>query len=242
MFESVLNKIHLRFKNREWAANVLAESIKDLIKKEKMNSSNGNDIIVLGIPRGGVVTGDIIAQKLDASFNILIPRKLAAPHNQELAIGAVMEDGTTYLNDELVRMLSISHEYIDQVRSEQIEEIKRRRLLYQNNAIDDTVSLTDDIIGKNKTVILADDGVATGATLMAAARWVKGKNLPIQLIIASPIAPKEILTRLKKEADYFEVIISPSTSSFKSVGQYYQSFEQVTDEQVMAIMRRRGLL
>jgi predicted phosphoribosyltransferase len=102
--------------------------------------------------------------------------------------------------------------------------------------------LTDDIIGKNKTVILADDGVATGATLMAAARWVKGKNLPIQLIIASPIAPKEILTRLKKEADYFEVIISPSTSSFKSVGQYYQSFEQVTDEQVMAIMRRRGLL
>jgi putative phosphoribosyl transferase len=241
MFESILNKIHLRFKNREWAANVLAESIKDLIKKEKMDSK---DIVVLGIPRGGVVTADVIAQKLHASFNILIPRKIASPHNEELAIGAVMEDGTTYLNDELVRILNISQEYIDQVKSEQIEEIKRRRLLYQSRSktLEDNSSLTRNILGKSKTVVLVDDGVATGATLIAAARWVKGKNMSNQLIIATPIAPKEILTKLKKEADYVEVIIAPPTSSFKSVGQYYQSFDQVTDEQVIEIMRRRGLL
>jgi putative phosphoribosyl transferase len=113
------------------------------------------------IPRGGVITADIIAQKLNASFDILIPRKIPAPHNQELAIGAVMEDGTTYLNDELIRMLEISSEYIDKVKSDQIEEIKRRRLLYRNRSIEDNSSLTHDTISKNKTVILVDDGAAT---------------------------------------------------------------------------------
>ncbi|HEY7571708.1 MAG TPA: phosphoribosyltransferase family protein [Nitrososphaeraceae archaeon] len=239
MFESILNKFQLKFKNREWAANVLAESLKDILKNEKINSK---DISIFGIPRGGVITGDVVAQQLNASFNILMPRKIAAPHNEELAIGAVMEDGTTYLNDDLVRILNISQQYIEQVKSEQIEEIKRRRSLYQNKTVNDSFSLTQDIIGKSKTVVLADDGAATGATLLAAARWIKGKNLPIQLIIATPIAPKEILTRLKKEVNHVEVIISPSTSSFKSVGQYYQSFEQVTDEQVIEIMRRRGSL
>jgi putative phosphoribosyl transferase len=239
MFDSLLNKFHLRFKNREWAANVLAGSIKDLVKKEKIS---GNDIIVLGIPRGGVVTADIIAQKLDAAFNILIPRKIAAPHNEELAIGAVTEDGTTYLNDRLIKMLNISQEYIEQVKSEQIEEIKRRHSLYHDKSVKDSSSLAQAIINKNKTVVLADDGAATGATLIAAARWIKAKNISIQLIIALPVAPKEIVSLLKKESDYVEVIIAPSTSSFKSVGQYYQSFEQVTDEQVMEIMRRRGLL
>jgi predicted phosphoribosyltransferase len=116
------NSFKIQEQRMGWAANVLAESLKDLIKKEKMDSK---DMVVLGISRGGVVTADVIAEKLDASFNILIPRKIASPHN-ELAIGAVMEDGTTNLNDELVRMLNISQQYIDQITSAQIEEIKRR--------------------------------------------------------------------------------------------------------------------
>jgi putative phosphoribosyl transferase len=85
-------------------------------------------------------------------------------------------------------------------------------------------------------------GLLPGATLIAAARWIINKGLPIQLIITIPVAPKDILTILKKEADHVEVIIAPSNYSFKSVGQYYQSFEQVTDEQVIEIMRKRGLL
>ena len=89
----------------------------------------GKDLVVFGIPRGGVITADVIAQKLNASFDILIPRKIGAPHNQELAIGAVVEDGTTYLNDELIRMLEISSEYIDKVKSEQIGW-----LIYYNNS------------------------------------------------------------------------------------------------------------
>jgi predicted phosphoribosyltransferase len=202
----------------------------------------GKDLVVFGIPRGGVITADVIAQKLNASFDILIPRKIAAPHNQELAIGAVMEDGTTYLNDKLIRMLEISSEYIDKVKSEQIVEIERRSLLYRNKSIEDNSSLTHDIISKSKIVVLADDGAATGATLIATARWIRNKSLPIQLIIATPVAPKDVVSLLKKEADHIEVIISPSSCSFKSVGQYYQSFEQITDEQVIEIIRKRGLL
>lgn len=242
MFESILNKIHLRFKNREWAANVLAESIKDLLKKEKINSSN-NDLLILGIPRGGVVTADVIAQKLNATFDILIPRKISAPHNRELAVGSVMEDGTTYLNDKLITMLNISMDYIDRAKSEQIDEIKRRYSLYQkNNNTKTNSSHIQDTIDKSKAVILVDDGAATGATLIAAARWIKNNHPSIPLIIGIPIAPNEIVSLLKNEADHVEVIISPPTSSFKSVGQYYQSFEQITDEQVIEITRRRGLL
>lgn len=145
-----------------------------------------------------------------------------------------MEDGTTYLNDELIRELEISQEYIEKEKIEQIEEIKRRYSLYQNVR-------RREYQFKDKTVILADDGAATGATIIAAARWIK-KNIPnnpkSHLIIAVPVAPKPTKELLRRESDHVEVILSPSTFNFKSVGQYYQSFEPVTDEQVINIMER----
>ena len=176
MFESILNKFHLRFKNREWAANLLAESLKDVIKNEEITSK---EVVVLGIPRGGVVTADVISKKLKTSFDILIPMKLGAPHNQELGIGAVMEDGTTYLNENIIMTLKISSEYIAQVKSEQINEAKRRRLLYLNKK-DEKSNLIFNTIDNTKTVILADDGAATGATLIAATRWIKNKKIILQ--------------------------------------------------------------
>ncbi len=183
-----------------------------------------------------MIVGDIIAKKLSCEFDIIIPRKLHAPHNEELAIGAVMEDGTTYLNDELIRELEISQEYIEKEKIEQIEEIKRRYSLYQN------VERRREYQFKDKTVILADDGAATGATIIAAARWIKKKKTPnnpkSNLIIALPVAPKPTKELLRRESDHVEVILSPSTFNFKSVGQYYQSFEPVTDEQVINIMER----
>ena len=146
-----------------------------------------------------------------------------------------MEDGTTYLNDELIRELEISQEYIEKEKIEQIEEIKRRYSLYRN------VERRREYQFGNKTVILADDGAATGATIIAAARWIK-KNIPnnpkSHLIIAVPVAPKPTKELLRRESDHVEVISSPSTFNFKSVGQYYQSFEPVTDEQVINIMER----
>jgi predicted phosphoribosyltransferase len=237
LFESILSKFQLRFKNREWAANLLAESLKDVLKKEGIASK---EVIVLGIPRGGVVTADVIAKKLNTSFDILIPRKLGAPHNQELGIGAVMEDGTSCLNENVITTLKISQEYITQVKSKQINEAKRRRLLYNLGKSDET-SLTS-IIDNTKTVILADDGAATGVTLIAATRWIKNKSYsPRRIIIATPIAPKDIVSSLRKESHHVVVILSPSNSIFRSVGQYYQEFDPVSDEEVVQIIKSRNI-
>ena len=160
-------------------------------------------------------------------------KKLCAPHSEELAIGAVMEDGTTYLNDILVKELEVSQEYIEKEKVDQILEIKYRGKDYTAREVYNIIN--------GKTVILVDDGAATGATVIAAARWIKKTNNPRgRLIIAVPVAPKETLNLLKKEADSIEVITSPSTSNFKSVEQYYQSFEPVTDQQVIQIMMRKN--
>ncbi|MGB7635349.1 MAG: phosphoribosyltransferase family protein [Nitrososphaeraceae archaeon] len=231
IFESISSKFQLKLRDRANAANILGQALKDVIKKEQERKGS----IVLGIPRGGVIVGDIIARRLSCEFDIIIPRKLRAPHSEELAIGAVMEDGTTYLNDTLVRESKVSQEYIEKEKAYQIQEIKRRSSLYRNSQ--DRYKLRN-----NKYVILADDGAATGATVVAAARWIKKKNIttnnPKRLIIAIPVAPKETLNLLKNEADHVEVITSPSTYNFKSVGQYYQNFEPVTDEQVIDVMKR----
>ena len=113
-------------------------------------------------------------------FDIIIPKKLCAPHSEELAIGAVMEDGTTYLNDILVKELEVSQEYIEKEKVDQILEIKRRSLLYRRK--DYTAREVYNIIN-GKTVILADDGAATGATVIAAARWIKKTNNPRSRLI-----------------------------------------------------------
>jgi putative phosphoribosyl transferase len=238
IFESISSKFQLKLKDRANAANILGEALKDIIKNKEERKAS----IVLGIPRGGVIVGDIIARKLSCEFDIIIPRKLRAPHSEELAIGAIMEDGTTYLNGMLVKELEVSEEYIEKEKAYQIQEIKRRTLLYRRNSEEkEKYELKN-----NKYVILADDGAATGATVIAAARWIKKKKTttdnPKRLIIAIPVAPKETLNLLKNEADHVEVITTPSTSNFKSVGQYYQSFEPVTDEQVINIMRNWNLL
>jgi predicted phosphoribosyltransferase len=126
IFDKISSKFQLRLKDRDNAANILGEALKDVIKKEQERK----DSIVLGIPRGGVIVGDIIARKLACEFDIIIPRKLRAPHSGEIAIGAVMEDGTTYLNDMFVKELEISQEYIEKEKIYQIQEIKRRSSLY----------------------------------------------------------------------------------------------------------------
>jgi len=233
IFESISNKFHLRFRDRTNAGNILASALNDKIKKDERPYS-----IVLGIPRGGVVVADIVANKLSCHFDIVIPRKLGAPHNEEVAIGAVMEDGTTYLNEEIVRRLEVSKEYIEQEKSKQIQEIKRRTSLYRGSQSYE--------LNNMKNIVLVDDGAATGATVIAAARWVRRRSnnttLNQKLVIAVPVAPKDTLKLLKKgvEADHIEVITAPSTFVFKSVSQYYQSFEDIPDEKVIHIMKNRN--
>src|SRR5918995_4221260 len=232
IFDSTGSRFHLRFKDRTNAGNILAAALNDKIKKDERPCS-----IVLGIPRGGVVVADIVANKLSCHFDIVVPRKLGAPHNEEVAIGAVMEDGTTYLNEEIVRILEVSKEYIEQEKAKQIQEIKRRTSLYRGSQSYELSNM--------KNIVLVDDGAATGATVIAAARWIRRSNnntLNQKVIIAVPVAPKDTLKLLKKEgeADHVEVIAAPLTFAFKSVSQYYQSFEDVPDEKVIQIMKNRS--
>jgi putative phosphoribosyl transferase len=235
MFEAISKRFQLKFKDRTAAGNILGEILKDMLKKKGLRQ----DIVVLGIPRGGVVTADAVLNKVAsptssqntsaAYFDIIIPRKLTDPDNKEQAIGAIMEDGTTYLDQKMVSMLQITPRYIEKEKANQIEEIKRRAALY-------SVNNHEHLAGK--ITILVDDGAATGATLVVAARWLKRNYMPKHLIIAVPVSPKDTVRLLKQEADVVEVVTSPS-SVFSSVGQFYQDFEQVPDDKVIAILRNR---
>lgn len=211
----------MKFRDRTDAGNLLAERL------ARMGFDNA---IVLGIPRGGVILADIVAKKLGADFDIVIPRKLGAPDNEELAIGAVMEDGTSFVNHYLVNALRISQDYLDNEKARQAEEIRRRSAAYRRPG-------AYKITGKN--TILIDDGIATGATVIASAKWARKQN-PSSLTVAVPVAPPQSVEVLEHEADSVMVLHTPR--DFSSVGQFYEEFGPVSDEQVTQVMRSRGLL
>ena len=240
IFDLISHKFQFKFKDRVAAADVLGESLKDRVKKVEEQKT----AVVLGIPRGGVITADIVAKKFSTLFfDIIVPRKLTDPDNKEQAIGAIMEDGTTYIDQQLINDLQISLEYLEKEKLEQIQEIKRRTALYRNNEPTRKGFSSSSSFLKDKTVVLVDDGAATGATIIAAARWIrKLENKPKRLIIAIPVAPKSTVNLLRKECNTeIEVVISPS-STFHSVEQYHQNFQQIPDEQVIKIMKDRNLL
>jgi predicted phosphoribosyltransferase/pimeloyl-ACP methyl ester carboxylesterase len=214
----------LRFKDRAAAGQILASILSKYNRK-------GNDITVIGIPRGGVVIADVIARRLNTKLDIVIARKLRAPDNAEQAIGAIMQDGSFYLDECVIESQKISKEYIaNEIRREK-NEIDRRVKLYR--------PYTEEYLIKNRTVILADDGAATGSTLIVAARWIK-KHLPERLIIAIPVAAESALERLRDEVDIVETMKSPRI--FNSVEQFYQRFASVQDSEVLQSLKRHGLL
>jgi putative phosphoribosyl transferase len=213
---------HIKFKDRFAAGKILAS----VLSKYK-NDREG--VAVIGIARGGVVVGDAIAEKLHSDFDIVVPRKIRSPYNSEEAIGAIMHDGSVYLNTSTLKTQhNISDEYIEMEKSEQQKEIERRLDIYRPNPREYKI--------KDRIVILVDDGIATGATVIAAARWIR-KHKPRQLIIAAPVAPKQVVKILKYEADQVEVLRNPS--DFKTVDQFYQHFAAVFDNQIVEIAKRR---
>jgi putative phosphoribosyl transferase len=237
ILDQITGKFQLKIKDRESAGNILGNALKGIVKKEDRNST-----LVLGIPRGGLVIAEIIARKLKCEFDLLMVKRLRAPHNGELAIGAVTEDGTTYLNELIINKLEISQDYIENEKSYQLNEIKRLTKLFNhgNKTLNskNTKDSLDDL--KNKTIIVVDDGSATGSTLIAAVRNIRKNMMPKRLIIALPISPKGTIDKLKNEdIDHIEVITNPQNKNFVSIEQYYRNFDQITDRQVFDIINRK---
>jgi predicted phosphoribosyltransferase len=187
-----------------------------------------NEIIVMAIPRGGVVIGDLIASSIGAELDIVVSRKIGAPHNPELAIGAVMHDGSFFPNEHVIRMLNVQQEYINEQISIQEKEIQRRLVRYRGSK---------QYVLMNKSVIIVDDGIATGATMIAAIRWLSSQQ-PKTLMVAVPVAPKDTVDKLKEEEKVDKIIVLFLPLAFSAVGEFYEDFSQVSDEEVIDIMRR----
>lgn len=206
----------LVFRDRADAATKLAKKLAWL-KDEKP--------LILAIPRGGVVTGDVIAQNLGADLDVVVSRKIGAPYNSELAIGAVMHDGSFYPNSALINALQIPSKYINEAIKLQLEEIERRLIKFRGRK---------DYNLQGKTIVLVDDGIATGATVFVAIEWIKKQN-PKKLIVAIPVGPQDTIEKLKQMA---EVVVLETPSDFGAVGEFYNDFEQVEDDTVKSIMKK----
>ena len=203
----------MRFINRVDAARQLAAKLIDL--------RGDPSVVVLGIPRGGVVVAYEIALALKSPLDVVLSRKLGAPNNAELAIGAVAENGSRILDDLLIAHLRVPPEYIERVTERQRLEIERRSALYRGQR--------KPIDVRERTAVVVDDGVATGATMIVSLRALRESGVQ-KLIAAVPVIAPESLSPVQKLADRVEYVAAPGL--FVSVGSFYDEFNQVEDEEV----------
>jgi putative phosphoribosyl transferase len=206
------------FSNRVNAGKRLAEALRPA----------GKDALVLAIPRGGVVIGYEVAHALNMPLDVIITKKIGAPDNPELAIGAVAEDGTTIVDERLVQELGVSKQYITQEVKRQTEEIRNRLTIYRGETPYPRVL--------NRDIILVDDGVATGSTLRAAIRVLRGKGAK-SVTVAVPVGPPDTVAELEREADRVVCLLTPDP--FYAIGQFYENFDQTTHEEVTRLLKRR---
>jgi len=205
------------FRDRRHAGELLAGLLEDYRGQPRT--------IVLALPRGGVPVGVVVARELGVPLDIFPVRKIGAPHQPELAIGAVAGGGVIVLNENAAASMRVSQERLDAAVAREREELLRRERLYRGKRP------PLDLAGW--TAILTDDGLATGYTMLAAVRAVRQQG-PRQIVVAVPVAPPSTLSRLRSEAD--EVVCVHSTENMFAVGEFYQDFSQVSDEEVRAAM------
>lgn len=208
------------FRNRREAGRRLAEALAHL---------GGEDPLVLALPRGGVPVGFEVATALAAPLDVLLVRKIGMPGHEELAIGAVVEgaDPQLVLNEALIEFARLPPGYVEEARERQLAEIERRRRLYQGT------EPALPVLGR--TVIVVDDGIATGATVKAAPRGIR-LGRPRRLVLAVPLAPQDTLEALAGECDEIACLASPEP--FHAVGLHYEDFGQTGDAEVVRLLRQ----
>jgi len=209
------------YRDRREAGQMLAHNLRAYDGSEK--------VIVLGLPRGGVQVAEEVARGLHAPLDVILLRKLPYPPQPELAVGAMAEDGTTFINEEFRNAVDQRPDWLEPNLHEQMGVIRKRARLYRTHRHPITI--------RGKTVILVDDGIATGATMIVAIRAVRAAGAA-KVVVAVPIASPSSLREMETLAD--EVVCLSAPSDFYAVGQAYLSFDQVSDEEVCRILDRNA--
>jgi predicted phosphoribosyltransferase len=205
----------MKFRNREHAARLLVD---------KLAKYKAQKPLVLGIPRGAVPMAKIIADGLKGEMDVVLVHKLGAPGQPEFAIGAIDENGRVYLSD-IVAELEISAQYVAREQAEQLETLRRRRAQY--------TPLRSPIDPSGRVVIVVDNGIATGASMIAALRSIREQS-PAKLVAAVAVLPVSTLREIRKYAD--EVVYLDAPEDFMAVGEYFDDFSQVTDKRVIEVL------
>lgn len=207
-----------RFKNRLHAGQYLADQL--------LQYANAPDAIVLGLPRGGVVVASEVAGKLRLPLDVFLVRKLGVPGYEELAMGALASGGVRVMNEDVLRQINISDNAIEAVTRREEQELKRREEAYRGNR--------PRLDVKDLTVILVDDGLATGATMRAAVTALR-RQKPKRIIIAVPTAAPETCDEFRTEVD--DIICGMTPTPFYAVGAWYEDFSQTTDKEVQQLLK-----
>ena len=207
----------LPIENRKTAGQALAEALRAYRDRD--------DVIVLGLPRGGVPVAMEVAVALDAPLDLMLVRKLGTPGQEELAMGAIASGDSRVINEDVVQALAISPRVIEQVAAEERNELKRREQAYRGKR--PWPKLAD------RCVILVDDGLATGATMRVAVEAVRAQ-LPAYIVVAVPVAPADTVAMLRQQAD--EIVCLAEPEPFRAIGQWYLDFSQVNDEEVRQML------
>jgi len=207
------------FRNRRDAGRVLAAYL--------AHYANRPDVLVLALPRGGVPVAYEVANALGAPLDVFLVRKLGVPGHEELAMGAVATGGVRVLNERVVGGLGIPDDVIDAVVAREEQELRRRERLYRGDR------LPPDVRGR--TVILVDDGLATGATMLAAVRALRQQQ-PARIVVAVPAGSPDTCAQLRSESD--DVVCAITPEPFSAVGRWYEDFAQTSDDEVRALLAR----
>ncbi len=209
----------IRFRDREEAGRMLAEKLR--------RYAGDPSALVLGLPRGGVVTAYEVAAALDLPLDVVVVRKLGTPGQQELAMGAIARGGIRVLNEDVVRALRIPQSKIDEAAKREEPELERREKLFRGDR--------PPLALANRTVIVVDDGLATGSTMLVAIQCIRAQK-PSGIVMAVPVAPPRTRERFRSEVD--ELICLSSPEEFSAVGEWYDDFAQVNDAEVVDLMQK----